>query len=317
MSSLSKMNKGMGARLMHHQEASRGTRDLRKKKVKQKFQEDEEMIQQKRRLEQVKKDRQHMKPFRGKTQGEEETVSLDRPRKRLKIMKLNVQNDEDYPQVDERLPQHPFRLGVVAPSGSGKTTALVNLIGRKDMLANYFDQIHIFSPSLFTDPNWEPILAQLPEYMLHRQVTMEGVKAVMDQIAHKNRKRKNKLDYDRALILIDDPVGKNLFSHSAYEGPLEELQTSARQKGISTAFATQNYHVYGKKVRNNFTDLLSLGNLLTNEELKDISKEQRGPLSDKDFTEKFNEFVKGPHDPFFIRKKYSDLDKRFRPGFSD
>jgi Ni2+-binding GTPase involved in maturation of urease and hydrogenase len=49
------------------------------------------------------------------------------------------------------LPKHEFSMGFIAPKGSGKTTALINLI---DFYKGYFNKIIIFSPTVKNDEKW-------------------------------------------------------------------------------------------------------------------------------------------------------------------
>ena len=56
--------------------------------------------------------------------------------------------------VDPRLPQPPFRWGVVGSSGSGKSVLLSNLLSQADLYRSVFDRIYVFSPTAKSDPAW-------------------------------------------------------------------------------------------------------------------------------------------------------------------
>ena len=60
-----------------------------------------------------------------------------------------------FPQV----PRLPARLLMVAPSGSGKTVLLTNLI--LNVYRNCFSRIYIFSPSIFVDSEWDSVKKHL------------------------------------------------------------------------------------------------------------------------------------------------------------
>lgn len=275
---------------------------------------DRKTIRRKKRIAELIEERAHKEAFYPEADEESITIPGEGVVKRLKIKRVNVPDDFDFPRVDERLPQHPFRLGLVAPSGSGKTTTIINFIGRKDFLKNYFDEIHIFSPSLFSDPSWDPIIPLIDESMLHTEVDWDEISAVVEQQENRLDKAKNKLDIPMVLIIIDDPVGRNLFSHSAYEGPLEHLLTTGRQLSISLMLATQKYNVWGPVIRKNFSHLLGIGNLISNEEWGLIGEDNKGPSTRKEFETYVNKYVDGKYAPFFIKKNESDPNKRFRPG---
>lgn len=54
--------------------------------------------------------------------------------------------------LPEHMPRHEFSMLVIAPKGQGKTTLLLNLIGK--IYKGYFHKIYIFSPSIHSDAKW-------------------------------------------------------------------------------------------------------------------------------------------------------------------
>ena len=57
----------------------------------------------------------------------------------------------------------PTRQLIVAPSGSGKTILISSLI--LDIYRNCFSRIYIFSPSIFVDPVWKPVMKYIETEM--------------------------------------------------------------------------------------------------------------------------------------------------------
>lgn len=55
------------------------------------------------------------------------------------------------------LPPHVFTMGIIAQKGSGKTTAIVNLI---EFYSGYFHEIRVITPTLKNDPKWDYMKAQ-------------------------------------------------------------------------------------------------------------------------------------------------------------
>ena len=53
------------------------------------------------------------------------------------------------------VPKVPLRVILLAPSGSGKTVLLSNLI--LNIYRNCFERICVFSPSIELDKTWEPV----------------------------------------------------------------------------------------------------------------------------------------------------------------
>ena len=54
-----------------------------------------------------------------------------------------------------RVPTVPIRAILLAPSGSGKTVLLSNLI--LNIYRGCFERIFVFSPSIDLDKTWEPV----------------------------------------------------------------------------------------------------------------------------------------------------------------
>ena len=50
----------------------------------------------------------------------------------------------------------PFRSFLLAPSKSGKTTLIAHLILKT--YRNAFERIYIWSPSIYRDPAWKPVI---------------------------------------------------------------------------------------------------------------------------------------------------------------
>lgn len=63
----------------------------------------------------------------------------------------------DPPYGTDVLPGHEFSMLIIAPRGSGKTTLILNLLS--DVYKNYFNKIHVFSPTMAGDAKWETVRA--------------------------------------------------------------------------------------------------------------------------------------------------------------
>ena len=74
----------------------------------------------------------------------------------IKVKQYEVKQSK-YPQVG-RL---PIRSILLAPSGSGKTVLLQNMI--LDIYKGCFERIYVFSPSVKIDSTWEPVRKYLNE----------------------------------------------------------------------------------------------------------------------------------------------------------
>lgn len=71
----------------------------------------------------------------------------------LRILPIPVPATANHPlPPSEILPKHEFTMGLIAPKGSGKTTAIANLLR---IYSNFFHTIVIFSPTLHSDEKWK------------------------------------------------------------------------------------------------------------------------------------------------------------------
>jgi len=212
-----------------------------------------------------------------------------------KIPKHLLDNVEN-PNYDLHKLKLPFRMCIVAPSGSGKTNFLLNLIhmfccGNKGT----FQTIHII-----TRNEDEPLYKWL--------------KGINDSIIIKEGLTNTpKLDdFDKSvnhLLVWDDLVlSKDLTS-------VEQYYIRARKLNVSVIFISQSYFKIPKIIRNNcsYMVLLKLSgnrevNLILSEFGLGVTKEQLLNLYKYATQEKFS--------PLLIDLE-NDPDKRFRKGLNE
>ncbi len=73
--------------------------------------------------------------------------------KPLIVREIPVPKKFKHPEPpNEILPKHEFTLGLIAPKGCGKTTAIANLL---DFYKGYFHSIYVFSPTMASDEKWD------------------------------------------------------------------------------------------------------------------------------------------------------------------
>jgi hypothetical protein len=201
----------------------------------------------------------------------------------------------DNPNFELHKLKLPFRMCVVAPSGSGKTNFLCNLI-------------HLFScgKGTFADITIIPRNKNEP---LFKWITTK-----CDQIQIKeglsNTPQLDKMDKDlNHLVVWDDLVlSKDL-------SMVENYYIRARKLNCSVIFLSQSYFRIPKIIRNNcsYMILLKLSgnrevNLILSEFGLGVSKEELLRLYDYATNEKFS--------PLVIDMEESP-DKRFRKGFTE
>jgi hypothetical protein len=206
---------------------------------------------------------------------------------------LNKPNNPNYNLHHLNL---PFRMCIVAPSGSGKTNFLVNLI-HLFSLGNEgtFSNIYIITRNA-DEPLYKWIMGKSD-----RIIIKEGLQ---------NTPKLDDFDKDENhLVVWDDLVlSKDLSS-------VENYYIRARKLNVSVIFISQSYYKIPKIIRSNcsYMVLLKLSgqrevNMILSEFGLGISKEQLLDLYKYATSEKFS--------PLIIDFE-EDIDKRFRKGLTE
>jgi len=156
------------------------------------------------------------------------------------------------------VPALPLRGVILAPSGSGKTVLLANLILK--IYKGCFERIYIFSPSVNVDQTWEAVKKYQADVMhvketddevlYHDHYTVEAL-AQAKVILHLKKQKHTHLF--SVLVVVDDFADDPLFSrHSKL---LHSLFTRGRHNSISTIVSTQKFNAVAPIIRVNATFL--------------------------------------------------------------
>jgi hypothetical protein len=143
------------------------------------------------------------------------------------------------------LPQHPFRMYMCAPSGSGKTVVLMNMLFK--FYRKYFHKIYIFSGNYYDDDVYRVLDDILPEEQIidNKDEIDSKLEEIFDeQSEDKNRNR-------RVLIILDD-----FMLQSRNSKPLQTILTRGRAKNISVIIINQGYKGSDPVIRTNCTHLV-------------------------------------------------------------
>jgi hypothetical protein len=189
----------------------------------------------------------------------------------------------------------PFRMCVVAPSGTGKTNFLLNLLKVFSQGQGTFADI-----SIITRNKDEPLYNYLSGEFDQIQIK-EGM--------HSTPKLDDMDKRDNHLVVWDDLVlSKNLNS-------VEEYYMRARKKNCSVIFLSQSYVDIPKFIRKNssYLVLLDLGGskreqtFIMNEWSNDLEKEELKAI--------YNDAVSVPLRPLIIAGGKVDRNKKYRKGW--
>lgn len=237
-------------------------------------------------------------------------------------------------------PKLPFSMILSASKGKGKSSALINMLINKDMLAGKFNQIHIISPTNKLDakfnilketngilkPNKELLklfknklknqivspINETPEYnsVLTENDFYEKVSIdLLKQIINEQKmiiENYGKNIADNILLVYDDCASSTRFWKS---NQVQQLIFNSRHYKISIIITTQNYHSIPKPLRLN-TSIFVLFYTANLTELKSIYDENNSNLTFKEFSKMFKD-VCNKKDYNFLVINYQN-NERFR-----
>jgi hypothetical protein len=191
----------------------------------------------------------------------------------------------------------PFRMCVVAPSGTGKTNFLLNLIKVFSQGQGTFADI-----AIITRNKDEPLYNYLSGEFEQIQIK-EGMS---------NTPKLDDMDkkYNHLVVWDDLVLSKNLQN-------VEEYYMRARKKNCSVVFLSQSYYDIPKFIRknSNYLVLLDLGG--SKREQTAIMNEWSSDLSKEELKAVYNDAVSVPLRPLIITGGKVARDKKYRKGWLD
>lgn len=175
----------------------------------------------------------------------------------LRMKNLTGSDKVIHPPIDKRLPQHPFRIIMNAPSHSGKTNIILNLIKSDAMYKNYF-KVYIFSKTFHDDAAWEAI--DINDIYVKEEIDPDFIQSILDKQEEDRKRLKeedNLKDLQRILIIIDDLMNEVSLSK---RDPVSKLFTRGRHYNISTAITTQSVSGLNPHIRKSASHQIYLRN---------------------------------------------------------
>ncbi len=218
-----------------------------------------------------------------------------------------MREQKQYINKNPLVPQWPFRLLISAPSGTGKTNILMNLI----MSYLHWDKIYIVSKMIKTEDKYIELTdwIKVIENNIHLEMNMNDMK-----IGHFYDKFEDLDDVDdfdekfQNLVVVDDMITtKN-------QTKITEMAIRGRKKNISFIYLTQSFFDVPKLLRKNITDYIFL-NVGSKRELQEIAKTVAYRISYDEFIKLYNECVQEPYGFVYISSRDKELCKWIRCGF--
>jgi hypothetical protein len=183
----------------------------------------------------------------------------------------------DNPNYDLHHFDIPYRALCIAPSGSGKSNFICNLISLFCKGRGTYDEIHIFCKS--KDEPLYRFLCDKSKGLIEVHEDLLKLKPINEYKPH-----------EQTLLIFDDMIN-DLKSFPV----ISEIYTSGRKRGISTMFLSQSFYATPKIIRQNlnYCIILKLGgsrdvNALLREISIGLTKEELMYMYNDATKEKFN-----------------------------
>ena len=162
---------------------------------------------------------------------------------------ITNENNKKHNEKRPYIPDHPYRIIIIAGSGSGKTSALINLINEQ----NDIDKIYQYARDL-SGPKYEYLIKKREDAgikHLNYPNTFIEYSNTMDDV-YENINDYNPIRKIKKLIVFDYMIA-DIMGNKKFEVIIKELFIRCRKLNISLVFVTQSYFSVSKDVRLNTT----------------------------------------------------------------
>lgn len=187
------------------------------------------------------------------------------------------------PNYDKHGIKVPFRMVVAAPSGSGKSNGIMNLIVAFNKT---FHEI-IYCIKSADEPLIEHLEKKLRQSV---QIYENGMVPPLENYSRENpnTKRLERIDKKQRLIIFDD-----LILDKAANQIIAQYYVKARKLGFSMCYISQSYFQIPKLIRDN-TQIFLLGRSLLKRDIRMILSVFPTELSLEEFIRLYNDLTKEP-----------------------
>lgn len=230
------------------------------------------------------------------------------PGDEIVIRKMATRDEIKGLNIDPRLPQPNFRLIMVAPSFTGKSNLILNLL-----IDHYAEgmEVYIFSKSFGNDSIWDNI--DIPDEFVFDNFDEPAINAILEKQGKLKQKFKNQLEkVPKLLFIIDDMINDIIDSKSDI---ITKLFFRGRHFVLSTILTSQAYTAIPSKIRVNGSDMVFFSQSSARE-VKTIAEENGfGGLDRKDFTKLFVHATTFEDFSFLYVNRRAPLGSKFRRKF--
>ena len=258
-------------------------------------------------------------------------------------------------RVPHGLPGLHFLMTMVGGRGTGKTTALINIMKSYEA-AKTFDKVYVFSPTLHNDPKYDLIAKGTAKLSTFTSYSDEIFRDVLDEIKDdiaewkeyaedakiwrrytRTKKVEDLSDTDMlalymmdfqepvkpfakfpcSLLVFDDLVGNKELYRSDSKGIFNSFVILHRHLCCSVIFLSQIFHnAVPRQIRTNISSWLLFAN--RNAKLKkEVAEELCGSISPEAFLALWDEATRDEHSFFMIDTDAKDKRFRYRRNLNE
>jgi len=222
------------------------------------------------------------------------------------IKKVSTATDEELPELDKFLMNFYTISAFIAPTNSGKTNLIVNLLNRRPFYRKKFDKIIVISSTIAIDPMWARAkgIDEAFEGYDDRIITelIESQKAILEA---------EKEEVPNVLLILDDVIDQIPKLTSA----LNSLSTRLRHYKVTCWITTQKFNRLPVVLRNQVQYWILFKTAIKNEmERESIAKEVGAMVSERTFMKLWESVGKHNYN-FMVVHIRSPENKMFRREF--
>jgi hypothetical protein len=228
----------------------------------------------------------------------------------LEILPVKRPTNKTKFKIPPPLLEPPFTYVFVAPTKSGKSVMVVNLLkninlGYKDV----FDQIYYISPTVMFDDTLNKAVADDDEIIkIHEEEDLENIDFILDDIVKEQKEAiiKDKEKAPHILVVLDD-----MLSYFKNNSRLDKLPALSRHYQISFIVTTQVFSGgLPTKLRKNASAYMVF-QIYNNKDLK-VFEEEIGSNFGSDFMENYHKATKDKYNFLYVNNREMELYHNFK-----
>ena len=229
---------------------------------------------------------------------------METKKSKLKILPVkNSSSKKLFNQIPDPLLQPPFTLAMVAPTKSGKSTIIANML--KNCLMGYndnvFSEVYYISPTIAFDKTLKSIFDDEEIIKITDEDDLIHLDSILGELI-KSQKEKDEEERENILIILDDCL-----DYLKKSKKLDSLPSYSRHFKISIIITTQIYNALPVKLRKNVSGVI-VGRIYNKKDLENI--EEIG-CNFHDFKANYEKATEEPYSFLFIDNREMKLYKNF------